>query len=250
LLFEYAATLGMIDVAYVNPAARAATIKRCGARMIRVPRRYDGLIAFRLNPLGAYGLGLAPAYAPGQIEARAQLTVLPSLQINVRGGALSPDEALLLETYAERETDTVWRLDRDKAIAAVESGNHLAELRAFLQARDAQPLPEMVESFITTTERQARALHNKGPALLIECADVEIADLVAHHESTEQPASALASVRGGMGCNRRAFRKALHTLGYGCHGCETVPDSPRSKKRRARPSYPALHTKLGNKGLL
>jgi hypothetical protein len=30
-----------------------------------------------------------------------------SLQINVRAGALSPDEALLLETYAEKATDTV-----------------------------------------------------------------------------------------------------------------------------------------------
>ena len=217
LLFEYAATLGMIDVAYVNPAgARRDYKKMWGTDDLECLSRYDGLIAFRLNPLGAYGLGLAPAYEPGQIEARAQLTVLPSLQINVRGGALSPDEALLLETYAERETDTVWRLDRDKAIAAVESGNHLAELRAFLQARDAQPLPEMVESFITTTERRARALYNKGPALLIECADVEIADLVAHHESTKQLCQRTGERHVVVwAAAEEQFRKALHTLGYG-----------------------------------
>ena len=153
---------------------------------------------------------------PGQIEARVQLTVLPSLQINVSGGALSPDEALLLETYAGQDTDTVWRLDREKAIVAVESGHHLAELREFLQTRDEQPLPETVESFITTTERRGQALHNQGPALLIECADAEIADLVADHERTkkfcqragERHVIVLAEAE-------EPFRKALHLLGYG-----------------------------------
>ena len=217
LLFEYAATLGMIDVAYVNPAGvRRDYREMWGTDDLEFLSRYDGLIAFRLNALGAYGLGLAQTYEPDQIEARAQLTVLPSLQINVRAGALSPDEALLLETYAEKETDTLWRLDRDKAIAAVESGNYLAELRAFLQARDAQPLPEMVESFLTTTERRARALHNTGPALLIECADAAIADLVAHHECTKQLCQRTGERHVVVwAAAEEQFRKALHTLGYG-----------------------------------
>jgi hypothetical protein len=217
LLFEYAATLGLIDVAYVNPAGvRRDYREMWGTDDLEFLSRYDGLIAFRLNALGTYGLGLAQTYEPDQIEARAQLTVLPSLQINVHGGGLSPDEALLLETYAEKETDTLWRLDRDKAIAAVESGNHLVELRAFLQARDAQPLPEMVESFITTTERQARALHNTGPALLIECADAEIAELVAHHECTKQLCQRTGERHVVVwAAAEEQFRKALHTLGYG-----------------------------------
>jgi hypothetical protein len=134
----------------------------------------------------------------------------------VSGGALSPDEVLLLETYAGKEADTVWRLDREKAIAAVESGHHVAELREFLQTRDEQPLPETVESFVTTTERQARALRKQGAALLIECADAEIANLVAHHERTkkfchragERHVVILADVE-------EPFRKALHLLGYG-----------------------------------
>ena len=87
LLFEYAATLGMIDVAYVNPAGvRRDYREMWGTDDLEFLSRYDGLIAFRLNALGAYGLGLARTYEPEQIEARAQLTVLPSLQINVRGG--------------------------------------------------------------------------------------------------------------------------------------------------------------------
>jgi hypothetical protein len=217
LLFEYAATLGMIDVAYVHPAGVRRDFRQMwGAEDLEYLSRYDGLIYVRLNPLGAYGLGLVNTYEPAQIETRAQLTVLPSLQVYVSGGVLSPDEALLLEAYAEQETDTGWRLDREKAIAAVESGNHIAELREFLQTRDEQPLPETVESFVITTERRAQALHKKGPALLIECADAGIADLVAQHERTkrfcqragERQVVVLAEVE-------EQFRKALHSLGYG-----------------------------------
>ena len=182
-MFEYAATLGLIDVASVAPAGvRRDFGSLWGTDNIDFLSRYDGLLYFRLNPLGAYCLGLADAYKPSAVQARALLTVLPSLQINVSGEALAPDETLLLGAYAEQESDTVWRLDREKALAAVESGNQIAELRAFLQARDVQPLPETVESFISPHERRALALVNKGTALLIACADAEIADVVANHE--------------------------------------------------------------------
>jgi hypothetical protein len=123
---------------------------------------------------------------------------------------------LLLGTYAEQESDTVWRLDREKALAAVESGNQIAELRVFLQARDAQPLPETVESFIITTARRAQALVNKGMALLIECAGAEIADVVANHEHMKK-----LCLRAGERHlvvpveTEEPFRKALHSLGYG-----------------------------------
>jgi hypothetical protein len=217
LLFEYAATLGMIDVAYVNPAGVRRDFRAMwGTDDLEFLSRYDGLIYFRLNPLGTYALGLATEYEASQIEARAQLTVLPSLQIDVSGGALSPDETLLLETYAEKEADTVWRLDREKAIAAVESGNHIAELREFLQTRDEQPLPETVESFVITTERRARALHKKGPALLVECADAEIADLIANHAHTKKFCQRAGEQHLVVWAEaEEQLRKALHSLGYG-----------------------------------
>ena len=178
--------------------------------------QYDGLVYFRLNPLGAYCLDLTDKYTPGEIESRVSLAALPSLQINVTGGELSPDETLLFETYAEKESDKVWRLNREKALAAVESGNQIKELREFLQARDEQPLPETVEGFIVTTERQARALKNTGMALLIECADTELAELIANHERTKK-----LCMRAGerhlviKADAEEQFRKAVHLLGYG-----------------------------------
>ena len=217
LLFEYAATLGLIDVAYIDPrGARADYGNLWGVDDLAFLSRYDGLLYFRLNPLGAYCLSLTDKYTPSQIEAKAALTVMPSLQVNVSGGKLGPEEELLFETWAEKESETAWRIDREKTLSALESGHQIAELREFLQARDEQPLPETVEGFITKSERQARALKNTGTALLIECKDAEIAELIAGHERTKK-----LCLRAGekhlviKADAEEQFRKAVHVLGYG-----------------------------------
>lgn len=217
LLFEYAATLGILDVAYIPPERARRDYKHMwGTDDLAFLSRYDGLLYFRLNPLGAYCLGMTSAYVPSHPRVQASLTVLPSLQINVHGAALAPDAALLLGTYAEQETATTWRLHRGKALAAIESGHQIAELRAFLQARDDQPLPETVEGFIVTTEQQARALVHTGTALLIACVNVETADLVATHALTHK-----LCMRAGerhlvvKADAEEPFRQALHALGYG-----------------------------------
>lgn len=217
LLFEYAATLGLIDVAYVEPAGvRADFTHMWGTDDMDFLSRYDGLRYFRLNPLGAYCLGVTPSYVPSQVTPSVILTVLPSLQVSVTDGTLSPDEALLLGTYADQVSDTVWRLSRDKALSAIESGHRITELREFLQTRDVQPLPETVEGFFVTSERQARALHIKGSAFLIECVDAETAAVVATHELTK-PLCQRAGERYVvvMADTEEVFRKALRSLGYG-----------------------------------
>lgn len=217
LLFEWAATLGMIDVAYIDPQnARRDFRDLWGTEDLAFLSRYDGLVYFRLNPLGAYALGLKDEYKPSQVKAKAALTVLPGLQIKIAEGALATDEALLLEIWAEKESQTLWRLDRDKAFCAIESGHPIAELREFLQARDEQSLPETVESFILTAARQAGALKNTGTALLIECADAGIADRIAHHEATKKLCMRAGERHLVVKIEaEEQFRKAVHVLGYG-----------------------------------
>jgi hypothetical protein len=54
VLFEYAATMGVIDVAYTNPAgARDDYRKLWGGDSLTWLSRYDGLVAVRVNELGA-----------------------------------------------------------------------------------------------------------------------------------------------------------------------------------------------------
>ena len=54
VLFEYAATLGLIDVAYTGPrGARRDYQALWGAGQLSCLSRYDGLAAVRVNELGA-----------------------------------------------------------------------------------------------------------------------------------------------------------------------------------------------------
>ena len=53
LFFEYAATLGLIDVRYTSPVgARSDFSDRWGGDLLPFLSRYDGLLAMRLTPLG------------------------------------------------------------------------------------------------------------------------------------------------------------------------------------------------------
>ena len=85
-----------------------------------------------------------------------------------------------------------------------------------MTSRDDQPLPETVEGFMTSVNRHARALVNKGLALLIECVDAGVADAVSKHKETKA-----LCLRAGerhlvvQADAEEQFRQALHVLGYG-----------------------------------
>jgi hypothetical protein len=184
-LFEYAAALGIIDVAYIEPhAARDDFRELWGADDLEFLSRYDGLVYFRLTPLGAYCLGVTDNYTVAPLQPQVAFSVLPSLHVQVAKGRMSVEEMLLLETWAEKETEESWRLDRQKALRAIEKGHDIAELRTFLQAREEQTLPEPVESFLKTAQKQGRALKIVGTVLLIQCEDAEIAEMIATRKET------------------------------------------------------------------
>ena len=155
VLFEYCATLGMIDVAFSSPhEARQDLSDQWGTDEMTFLSRYDGLMYFRLTALGAYCLGV--------------------------------------------------------------SGHDAAQLEAFLQARDKQPLPVQVESFLRACNKQGKAMKVLATSLLIECVDAQTADLVAAHKDT----AALCMRAGERHLVVRLdqeskFRQATRLLGYG-----------------------------------
>ena len=215
LLFEYVATLGLVDVAFTDPrGARRDFRHMWGADDLEFLSRYDGLEYFRLNPLGAYCVGRADEYEPVSPPIRTTLTLYTDLRVE-SATPLPPEELVVLETYARVESDGVWRLDLTRALTAVESGQDVAQLREFLDARDDQPLPEKVEGFIRNVELGARALKRKGPALMIECADKKIAERIA----ADRRAAKYCVRAGPRGLvvparSEAAFRRAAHALGY------------------------------------
>jgi hypothetical protein len=216
-LFEYAAALGIIDVAYIEATgARNDFGDLWGTDDLEFLSRYDGLIYFRVTPLGAWCLGLVKDYTPAPIQPSVKLAVLPSLQVNVVGGSLSTEESLTLDTWAVETTEKSWRLDRQKAVGAIEKGRDIAELRAFLQTREDQPLPETVESFIKTTEKQGKALKISGTALLIDCENAEIAAMIATHKETANLCLRVGDRQLVVRLeNEEKFRTLIRILGFG-----------------------------------
>lgn len=217
LLFEYAAPLGLIDIAYEQPAgARSDFHGQWGTDDLIFLSRYDGLRYFRLTPLGAFILGLADHYESRKEEPAVSLTALPNRQIRIDHGDLSPDQKLLLENFAELQGAGVWVLDEARATKSVEKGARIAEIRTFLAAGDAQPLPEAVEGFLAAVEQRGTACICKGTAFLIECLSPQVAEMIAQNSQTGRLCQ-----RTGERClvvpmdKEKAFRAALNAIGYG-----------------------------------
>ncbi|MGH7972987.1 MAG: hypothetical protein ACREIC_30085, partial [Limisphaerales bacterium] len=217
LLFEYAAPLGIIDIAYEHPAgARGDFHGQWGTDDLIFLSRYDGLRYFRLTSLGAFILGQTDHYESRKEEPTIFLTVLPNRQIRIDQGDLSPDQKLLLENFAEPQSTGLWVLDEARAIRAVEKGARIAELRAFLAAGDPQPLPEAIEGFFVAVEQRGAACICKGTALLIECISPQLAELIAQNSQTGklcQPTGERSLVVAMD--KEKAFRAALNAIGYG-----------------------------------
>ncbi len=180
VFFEYAATLGVLDVAYVPPqGARRDYSDLWGTEDLSCLSRYDGLVSVRINPLGAWCLGRAERYEEPALAVAEVVRVLPNLDVVVREPPPAPADRLLLERFADQESDAVWKLSREKALVVLEQGGSLDELADFLTARGAGPLPETVRVFLDDLRRQAARLRDLGLARLIECADAATAEALA-----------------------------------------------------------------------
>lgn len=217
VLFEYCATLGIVDVAYQGPhQARSDYGDLWGAQDLGFLSRYDGLMFIRLTALGAYCLGLTNTYTAPAEAVSCSLAVHGDLRICVSSGTLSPDDVLMLDNWASAQGGNSWRLDQQKTIAAIERGHDTGQLSAFLQERDRQPMPPQVESFLRNCSKKGKAMTVLGASLLIECVDADTADLIAAHKDTAK----LCMRAGGKHLvvrheRENAFRHAVRQLGYG-----------------------------------
>jgi len=215
LLFEYAATLGMVDVAYVPPnGARPDYRSLWGTDDLDFLSRYDGLLLFRLNPLGAYCLSLTENYTPPPQEERLLLEVQPNREIVLLHPPLPPADMLTLEAFTEPSDEAFWQLDPAKILAAAEAGRPVSELETFLQARGG-PLPDTVQLFLADMASRAGQFSDRGAARLVECADAALAAEIAGSKRLGK-----LCLRAGdrhlviPAASETAFRKALRELGY------------------------------------
>ena len=217
IIFEYAATLGLVDIAYDEPAgARDDYHGNWGAEDLDYLSRYDGLRAVRLNGLGAYALGLTDTYEPPVDAAAARtLKVLPNLDV-VATGEIGAADRLVLESYAKRTADRVWALSRESVLAAVAAGRSTDQLREFLLERAAQPeLPDVLLRLLEDVGDRAGRLRDLGRVRLIECADPALAALISHDRRLRALCRAIGERHLAVAVDDEpAFHRALHALGY------------------------------------
>jgi len=231
-LFEYAATLGLLDVGHIPPSgARRDFHENWGTDEMEFLSRYDGLVCLRINPLGAWCLGLAEQYVATAPEASQALKVLPNLDV-VAKEPLPAADVLFLDQFAQRASESVWRLDRARLLRVIEDGGSASDVEAFLRAKSGGDLPQTVAMFLADTARQATRLSDRGPARLIEAEDAALAHLLAN-DSRLRPLCMFAGDRHLVvpAACESAFRRTLRELGY---ALKAAGESPRPRRRKKR----------------
>jgi hypothetical protein len=217
VLFEYAGTLGLLDLDYVHPAgAREDFQNNWGGDDLEALSRYDGLESIRLNALGAYAIGLTDTYSPVAVDAEEArpLKLLPNLDI-VATGVLSPADQLVLSAYAEHTGDRVWTISAASLLGGIDAGRDLAEFSAFLARRCAHELPDTMTTLLTDITRQAGQLTDLGHARVIECADPAVAALISRDRSLRPLCRLIGDRHLAVAADQESkFRKAVLKLGY------------------------------------
>ncbi|HEX7373937.1 MAG TPA: helicase-associated domain-containing protein [Steroidobacteraceae bacterium] len=220
VLFEYTATLGLIDVSYIDPVgARDDYSMLWGAEGTDTISRYDGLTAVRLNPLGAFVSGMAKRYEPGPDgdlvpTPEESLTVLDNGDI-VATATISADDELALTAIAQRTGDRLWTVTTASLLAALDAGRTPADITTFLRQRTVHALPAILTAMIDDVARRSTLLIDGAQRWLISSADPALIALITHDRHLRALCEAvgdhhLAVLPGA----ETKFRAALRGLGY------------------------------------
>lgn len=216
-LFEYVATLGLVDIAYVNPydAPQEDWERFWGTDDLSFFSRYDGLLALRLTPLGAFCLGLTTDYTAPELTTDTTLRVLPNLDIVLTGQPLQPTELMMMNTFTQQTSDAVWKLDRETALKAAAEGHSLTEFQTFLTEASADGLPNTVQQFFEDCGERTTSVQDRGLARLIECKDKTLATLIANDSRTKKFCYLAGDCHLVVPTEKETrFRTALRKVGY------------------------------------
>ena len=234
ILLEYAATLGLIDVAAMAPDEAPMDVKMYSDLGDTLFSRYQGLLYLRINPLGAYILGQSERYeAPAPRVLEPTLRVLPNLDVVVaRRAELQPNDRAILERFTTRASDDVYRLSRHSLLEAAEQGMDPPAVQEFLASRAGPELPATVGRLLQDVGRSVAALPEAGPALLVRCAEPRVTQLLSHDNTLGKLCLAAGEHHVVVpAANLAAFRRGLKRLGYVLPATANLdPPAPRATR--------------------
>ena len=220
VLFEYAGTLGLFDLAYRGPeGARDDFHNNWGSGDLPYLSRYDGLLAVRMNQLGAYVFGHTQAFEPPVPEPLASsadrpLKVLPNHDVVVTG-TLRPGGRLVLEAFARQASERVWTITLASVLAALGTGRQVRELAGFLSQESATGVPPTLTRLLDDAEARARVLRDEGVVRLVSCTDPATATLVARDRRAGRYCRLVGDRFLAVPVDQEAkFRAALAAVGY------------------------------------
>ncbi|UCC52742.1 MAG: hypothetical protein JSV68_02005, partial [Anaerolineaceae bacterium] len=166
LIWEYLGTIGAIDIAFAGD--EYATFVEGAYDYVDEPiSLFDGLLYFRINKWGAFLLGQADTYTPAQPKKKALFTIDTDRRVHLLADLL-PNERLQLEVMAELVDERLYQLNEVKLLTAVESGQQLDQLLAFLHANYQGEMPATVSDWLSRMQRNQEAFKEVGTAVLVQ----------------------------------------------------------------------------------
>ncbi len=214
-LFEYLATLGMIDVAYLPPYFVRNDFKKLQeVQDLYFFSRYDGLLFFRINPLGSYCLLHSEHYQLPKQTCSSLLRTDDSLIITLQRSA-TPTEKLILERYLHPKTDKTYQLDQSVFLQAIEQGGDFKIFSQFLNEASGLSLSKSIMDELAVLDERCKALSDIGTARLINCSSVALAKMLATDPNTGKFCfHAHDKLLVIPDKSEKAFQKATKKLGY------------------------------------
>ena len=169
-LFEYCATLGIIDIAYDEPhGARSEDYASCwGAWDLPYLSHCDGLQYFRVNDLGAFVMGHSDEY--NEQEHDGDLFSFDSNELIILNiDALPPGQELYLDKIAERTEVDRYRFSRSTLLNAINGGESLSVIKKTLQDSATEDFSEELSLLFKDVAYRSTAFMSEGQATLIKC---------------------------------------------------------------------------------
>lgn len=168
-LFEYCATLGLLDVAYTDPRRALDDFTECwGGDDLEFLSHCDGLEYIRINDLGAYVLGHTDTFT-----APNDTTVVYAFDgrdiLFIGHGEIPPGQVLFLDKMAKRREIDRWRLSASSLMSAINGAESLAEIKRTLVSASSTGLSKELEHLFGEVEQRFTAFVEVGRTTLIEC---------------------------------------------------------------------------------
>jgi hypothetical protein len=166
-LFEYGATLGLVDVSYKHPENARPEFRSCwGADDEPFLSQCDGLMQIRLNELGAYVLGISSEY--GAMEPLA-FEIHDTDIIYTGKGAPTPDHSLYLDKIAGQIEVGRWHLSLTSLLNALKQGETLKEIKGFINQISLKNPGKPLEKLFKHAEERSSEVVDKGKVTLLAC---------------------------------------------------------------------------------